>query len=387
MIWATGAGVLRVDAQTLARTVGYESWTLRAVVVDPSGQLWVTAGPAVFRDHPASFPAVRPRVVVEHPNWASDLDIRGDTLWLGSYGDGLIRYVGGVARDTIGVAEGLGTNMVEGLHRTSQGLWALTRSAGAALVHKGRVERLSREDGLPSSAVFSLFEARDGVVWVGTDRGLGRWDGRHATALGTDALVGQRVTALFEREATPGVIWAVGDRHLYRVRGALPAIVLMDIEMPGRDGIETTAEMKRSWPDIEVLMQTVFEDEDKIFAAVQAGASGYLLKDAGPDAIVRALGEIADGGAPTSPLVARKLVDYVRRLTAARAADAEAIALTPRETDVLERLVEDDTEAAIADDLGVSPHTVRTHVKNLYAKLQVHSRAQMIRAAMRRGLV
>lgn len=171
-----------------------------------------------------------------------------------------------------------------------------------------------------------------------------------------------------------------------RARAPLPEIVLMDIEMPGTDGIGTTATLRTAHPEIDVLMLTVFEDEDKIFAAVQAGASGYLLKDAGADAIVRAVGEIAEGGAPTSPLVARKLLGYVRQHEGPRA-EAPAIPLTPRETEVLQRLVEDATEAVIAETLCVSPHTVRTHVKNLYAKLQVHSRAQVVRAAIERGLV
>ena len=169
-----------------------------------------------------------------------------------------------------------------------------------------------------------------------------------------------------------------------------PEVVLMDIEMPGRDGIATTAELKATWPAVEVLMLTVFEDEDKIFAAIQAGASGYLLKDAGTQAVVDAVLDVADGGAPTSPLVARKLLGYVRERQGAAsrsATAAEELRLTPRETEVLTRLVEDRTEADIADTLGVSPHTVRSHVKNLYAKLQVHSRAQAVRVAMRRGLV
>ena len=175
-----------------------------------------------------------------------------------------------------------------------------------------------------------------------------------------------------------------------RSGGTIPQVVLMDIEMPGRDGIATTAELKKIWVGIEVLILTVYEDEDKIFAAVQAGASGYLLKDAGPEAIVEAVGEIAAGGAPTSPLVARKLLGYVRshQEQASRSeAAAEAIRLTPREGEVLGLLVEDETEADIADHLGISPHTIRTHVKNLYAKLQVHSRAQAVRAAFERGLV
>lgn len=174
-----------------------------------------------------------------------------------------------------------------------------------------------------------------------------------------------------------------------RGRSPMPEVVLMDIEMPGTDGIATTARLKALHPEIEVLILTVFEDADKIFAAVQAGASGYLLKDAGAAAIVGAVEEIAAGGAPTSPLVARKLLGYVRDHgpASAGASGGDAIHLTPREQDVLARLVEAQTEAGIAESLGVSAHTVRSHVKNLYAKLQVHSRAQVVRVAYERGLV
>lgn len=171
-----------------------------------------------------------------------------------------------------------------------------------------------------------------------------------------------------------------------RSGAALPSVVLMDIEMPGRDGIATTAALTAESSAIDVLMLTVYEDEDRIFAAIRAGASGYLLKDAGPDAIVRAVREIAEGGAPTSPLVARKLLGHVRA-TSAPAASAVDLGLTPREAEVLARLVEDDTEAAIAERLNVSPHTIRSHVKNLYGKLQVHSRAQAVRTAYEHGLV
>lgn len=178
-----------------------------------------------------------------------------------------------------------------------------------------------------------------------------------------------------------------------RARGGapMPEVVLMDIEMPGRDGIATTAALRARYPDVEVLMLTVFEAEDKIFAAVQAGASGYLLKDSRAEDIARAVAEVAEGGAPTSPLVARHLLRYVRAQQAAarasaEAADAFAGQLTPREAEVLQHLVEDRPEPEIARALGVSPHTVRSHVKNLYAKLEVHSRAQAVRLALARGL-
>ena len=178
----------------------------------------------------------------------------------------------------------------------------------------------------------------------------------------------------------------VADLEVRSRSGApLPAVILMDIEMPGRNGIEATAAVRAAHPEIDVLMLTVFEDEDKIFAAVQAGASGYLLKDAGAEAIVDAVCEVSAGGAPTSPLVARKLLGYVREQSA-RSADGD-LGLTPREAEVLSLLVEDPSEADMAQALGISPHTVRSHVKNLYAKLRVHNRAQAVRVALRRGLV
>ncbi|MEO0558231.1 MAG: response regulator transcription factor [Bacteroidota bacterium] len=163
----------------------------------------------------------------------------------------------------------------------------------------------------------------------------------------------------------------------------LPQVVLMDIEVPGPDGIETTRQLSTLWPSIDVLMLTVFEDEDRIFRAIQAGASGYLLKDAGPERIVQAVLEVVDGGAPTSPLVARKLLGYVKQQAAPH---VMPFSLTKREQDVLSHLIEDATEKRIAEQLGVSPHTIRTHVKNLYRKLQVHSRAQAVRVAIEQGL-
>ena len=168
-----------------------------------------------------------------------------------------------------------------------------------------------------------------------------------------------------------------------RAGAPLPAVVLMDIEVPGADGVETTRALRAEHPGIEVVMLTVFEDEARIFAAVQAGASGYLLKDAGPEAVVRAVTEVAAGGAPASPLVARKLLEAVRHA----APSDDAFDLTPREREVLTLLVEDDTEAQIADALGLSPHTVRSHIKNLYAKLEVHSRAAAVRTAFQSGIV
>ena len=166
-----------------------------------------------------------------------------------------------------------------------------------------------------------------------------------------------------------------------RLDAAAPEVVLMDIELPGMDGIEATGRLRESHPETEVLMLTVFEDEDRIFAAVQAGASGYLLKDASAGRIVGAVLEVARGGAPVSPLVAKKLLGWIR------GDDCEAVGLTDRERDVLGLIVEGLTEDGIADRLYISPHTVRSHIKSLYRKLEVHSRAEVVRVAYERRLI
>ena len=167
------------------------------------------------------------------------------------------------------------------------------------------------------------------------------------------------------------------------VVGDLPEVVLMDIELPGMDGIAATARFKEEHPQLEVLMLTVFEDEERIFSAIKAGASGYLLKDASAGRIVGAVLEVARGGAPVSPLVAKKLLGYVRGDTD----EENDLDITAREREVLDLIVEGLIEDAIADRLFISPHTVRGHIKNLYEKLQVHSRAEVVRAAYERRLI
>jgi len=170
-----------------------------------------------------------------------------------------------------------------------------------------------------------------------------------------------------------------------------PEVVLMDIEMPGLSGIDTAQQLTAKWPNVAVIMLTVFEQDDAIFDAVKAGASGYLLKDASVDAVVDAVQQVHAGGAPMSPLVARKVLESVRAPSPDAAEDdtssAEAFSLTARETEVLTLLVDAHTEAHVADLLHISPHTVRSHIKNIYKKLHVHSRASMVRVALEHNLV
>ena len=146
-----------------------------------------------------------------------------------------------------------------------------------------------------------------------------------------------------------------------------PEVVLMDIEMPGLSGIDTTQQLTAEWPNVAVIMLTVFEQDDAIFDAVKAGASGYLLKDASVDSVVDAIQQVHAGGAPMSPLVARKVLESVRAPSPTDAAEddtssAEAFSLTARETEVLTLLVDAHTEAHVADLLHISPHTDRKSV-------------------------
>lgn len=171
-------------------------------------------------------------------------------------------------------------------------------------------------------------------------------------------------------------------------------LVLMDIELPGKSGIEATRELRQSFPDLPVVMLTVFEDPRVILQAISAGASGYVLKKASARELIGQLRGVMEGGAPLSPAVASTVIDIVRRLNADAGQGVAAgkpspsrLDLTEREQDVLRCLVRGLSYLETAGDLGISEGTVRTHVRSVYRKLQVHSVAQAIRKALECGLV
>lgn len=168
----------------------------------------------------------------------------------------------------------------------------------------------------------------------------------------------------------------------------LPHIVVTDVEMPRLDGIATTARVRERWPSIDVLVFTVFEDDERLFSAIAAGAAGYLLKDHSAADVLAALDEVAEGGAPVSPPLARRLLDHVRQSAPrVRRAESSSFSLTEREIDVLRGVVDGLTNAEIAARLFVSPTTVKTHVRHIYEKLHVSSRAEVTRRALDTGLV
>jgi DNA-binding NarL/FixJ family response regulator len=153
-----------------------------------------------------------------------------------------------------------------------------------------------------------------------------------------------------------------------------PEVILMDINLPNRSGIECTAELKEALPSAQVVMITVYADTEKVFNALRAGASGYILKRAKPEEIVQAIREVHAGGVPMSSEIARKVLGAFREPTPTPAREDQN--LSPREQDVLELLAQGCSNKEIADKLSISVETVTWHLRHIYSKLHVRSRTQ-----------
>jgi DNA-binding NarL/FixJ family response regulator len=177
-----------------------------------------------------------------------------------------------------------------------------------------------------------------------------------------------------------------GEEALEKLPLNPPDYVLMDINLPGMSGIECTRELKRVLPAVEVLMLTMFGEWDRIFDALRAGASGYLLKRMRPAGLKAALEELRTGGAPMTPAIARKVVKYFRdaRLGGEPSPGAPQVVdwvmdnLSPKENDVLKLLSEGCSYAQISGRMGISLNTVRTYIRRTYEKLQVQSRTEAV---------
>jgi DNA-binding NarL/FixJ family response regulator len=159
----------------------------------------------------------------------------------------------------------------------------------------------------------------------------------------------------------------------------VPDFVLMDINLPGKSGIDCTRELKRRFPQIEIVMLTMFDDRDNLFEALRAGASGYLLKRTTPAALLEALKELKVGGSPMSPQIARQVVQFFRKNEpAAETASMGVEKLSARENEILRCLAEGRQYKEIADQLQLSMDTVRTYIRRTYEKLHVHSRTEAV---------
>ena len=178
---------------------------------------------------------------------------------------------------------------------------------------------------------------------------------------------------------------ATGEEAVERALAVLPDVVIMDINLPGIDGVEATRRIVATSPHIRVLVLTMFDDQDSVFAAMRAGARGYLLKDADHAEIARAIEAVADGEAIFGPGVAARVLAYFASSNKAPAAPAFP-ELTQRESEVLELVAQGLGNRVIASRLVLSEKTIRNHVSNIFTKLQVADRAQAIVRAREAGL-
>jgi DNA-binding NarL/FixJ family response regulator len=164
----------------------------------------------------------------------------------------------------------------------------------------------------------------------------------------------------------------------------LPDVILTDIGLPGMSGIEGIEFLRRRFPKTPILALTVYDNDDNVFNALCAGASGYLLKNTAPARLLESLREAVDGGAPMSPEVALRVVKLFREF---RPPDSAAYHLTPQETELLKLLIEGHYKKTAAREMGITTNTVSFHLKNIYAKLQVHSKTEAVAKALRERLV
>ena len=168
------------------------------------------------------------------------------------------------------------------------------------------------------------------------------------------------------------------------IDGVRPTVILTDIGLPGMDGIEGTRQLHRLLPDVPILALTVYDDDEKVFNAICAGASGYLLKNTPPARLMESIAEVSGGGAPMSPEIARRVVRLFREF---RPPPTASYHLTQQETAVLKLLVEGHHYKTAANELGISTNTVSFHLKHIYEKLQVHSKTEAVAKALRERLV
>ncbi len=174
------------------------------------------------------------------------------------------------------------------------------------------------------------------------------------------------------------------EEALTKVRLELPDVMLVDIGLPGMSGIDGMKILRERYPGLLIVALTVFDDDDNIFAALCAGASGYVLKKTPPARLLENLKELVSGGAPISPEVAARVIKLFKHYTPPAGAKTR---LTQQETEILKLLVEGHNYKTAAAELAITSNTVAFHLRNIYQKLQVHSKSEAVAKALRLGLV
>ncbi len=200
------------------------------------------------------------------------------------------------------------------------------------------------------------------------------------------AIVRKGIAALLATEPTIEVVGEArdGQEAIAEARRLAPDVILMDLVMPGVDGPEAIGAILAEQPELRILVLTSFASDEKVFPAIRAGAVGYLLKDSGPEQLVRAVHQVFRGESALDPAVARRLVQQISRPGGWRSGEDHA--LTAREVGVLQLVAQGHSNRDIAERLGISEATVRVHVSSILRKLQVSSRTQAALYALREGL-
>lgn len=169
------------------------------------------------------------------------------------------------------------------------------------------------------------------------------------------------------------------------IKKSQPDLVLMDIDMPNVNGIEGVIIIRTKFPAVKILMQTVFEDDEKLFACIRAGADGYILKKAQPQELLNAIQDVLNGGAPMTPSIARQVLRFVSSIQNRK--KTEDFNLTSRETEILSLLVQGLSYKMIASRCNISLPTVNTHIQNIYGKLQVNSALEAVTKAIGNNII
>ena len=176
-----------------------------------------------------------------------------------------------------------------------------------------------------------------------------------------------------------------GEEAVVAAKDLSPDVVFMDVRMPGMDGIEATRRIREAAPETRVILITIDESRGAISEAIHAGVSGYLLKDSSPDALVDAARNAVEGNAVIAPHLTKQFIEEVQR------ADSEGAStttpLSKREREILQKVADGATTRQVASDLGISPHTVKTHLERIFEKLGAKDRAQAVAIAIRMGIV
>lgn len=174
------------------------------------------------------------------------------------------------------------------------------------------------------------------------------------------------------------------EEAIPRIKGNVPDVLLSDIGLPGMNGIDGTRILKELYPEMTVLMLTVYDDDERIFDALCAGASGYLLKRTAPARLLENIREAVEGGAPMSPEVASRVIKLFREVRPPEKFDHD---LTPHETRLLKLLVDGHNYTTAAEELSVSYNTIKFHMRHIYEKLQVHSKSEAVSLALKNRIV